>query len=236
MTILKMDEQEIKQRALWGLLCLAGILLTACSPSSGKVSAAYEPLPHAVMADPPRGSLMLEANTKAGDALGGILLPRIGSTAGSILTTSLVSLENLDKSSAFGRVSAQQIGSRLNQHGFKVLEPRLSASLRFEKDGGEFMLTRESLRLLADSHDAHAVLVGTYSEARDKIFVSARVVRLMDNALLAAYEYYLPKSGDVPSLLGEETHTDGYAGDNALWLKYARREPAFTRRGQAAQP
>jgi hypothetical protein len=120
----------------------------------------------------------------------------------------------------------QQVGSRLSQHGFKVLEPRLSSSLRFDKKNGEFMLTRDSLLLLASSHDAHAVLVGTYSLSRDRVFLSVRAVRLQDSAVLAAYEYYLPRNDDVAALLEQDAGGMAYGGDG-LWRRYAEREKAF---------
>lgn len=219
-----------KNRFVWGAVLLLGIILTACSspePDDGSAAANIEGqatsrLPHAVGVNPPGGAIMLSGNTQAGDALGDMLLPKVGSGSGILLTT-MVDMDNFDKSSAFGRASMQQVGSRLSQHGFKVLEPRLGSTLRFEKRQGEFMLTRESMRLLADNHNAHAVLVGTYSESRDKVFLSVRVVRFNDSAVLGAYEYYLPKNEDVEALLG----VSRIPGGNHLWNRYATREPAF---------
>lgn len=224
---------NLKTRLIWGLVFLLGIVLTACAQREVKKEEAppvvvrgeqeSAMLPHAVSVNPPGGAMMLSGNTMAGDALGQMLLPRVGS-GGAILAASLVDMDNFDKSSAFGRASMQQIGSRLSQHGFRVLEPRLGASLRFEKRQGEFMLTRDTMRLLMNEHDAHAALVGTYSESKDKVFVSVRVVRLGDSAILGAYEYYLPKNEDVETLLGAASHVPG---GNHLWRKYATREPAF---------
>lgn len=223
-----MNREKIRSRMTWGGMLLLGILLTACSSGPGPENDAElagrnaERLPHAVGANPPGGAVMLSGNTRAGDALGDMLLPRVGS-GGGILAASLVDLDDLDRTSAFGRASMQQVASRLSQHGFKVLEPRLGATLRFEKRGGEFMLTRDSLRLLSDSYEAHAALVGTYSESKDKVFMSVRVVRLSDGAVLGAYEYYLPRNEDVEALLGGARAPGG----NHLWSRYATREPAF---------
>ena len=220
--------ENMKQRLAWGLLLFVGILLTACSssaPSNDMLSIETQSatrLPHAVGVNPPGGAMMLSGNTQAGDALGDMLLPKVGS-GGGILVTTMVDMENFDKSSAFGRASMQQIGSRLSQHGFKVLEPRLGSTLRFEKRQGEFMLTRDSMKLLANDYDAHAVLVGTYSEGKDKLFLSVRVVRLGDSAILGAYEYYLPKNEDVEALMG----VSRVPGGNHLWNRYMAREQAF---------
>lgn len=225
---------DMKNRLAWGLVFLLGIILTACAKTEVKAEESVPvlavkaeqtnpQLPHAVSVNPPGGAMLLSGNTMAGDALGEMLLPKLGSGS-AILAASMVDMDNFDKSSAFGRTSMQQVGSRLSQYGFKLLEPRLGATLRFEKRQGEFMLTRDSLRLLMNEHDAHAVLVGTYSESKDKIFVSVRVVRLADSAVLGAYEYYLPRNEDVETLMGASSTVPG---GNHLWRKYATREPAF---------
>lgn len=223
---------NIKSRAVWGVLFLLGIVLTACGQKTPGPEAGLSPersgtqasqrLPHAVGLNPPGGAMMLSGNTQAGDALGDMLLLKVGSGSGILMTT-MVDLENFDKSSALGRASMQQIGSRLSQHGFKMLEARLGSNLRFEKRQGEFMLTRDSLKVLADTYDAHAVMVGTYSESKDKVFLSVRVVRLQDSAVLGAYEYYLPKNEDVEALMG----VSRVPGGNHLWGRYVSRELAF---------
>jgi TolB-like protein len=209
------------------LLAIVGIFLNGCTSSEAVGKNSYSMsglLPHAAIQNQPGGSLLLKANTEAGDALAAQLLGRVGSTSG-ILSASLVKLNNLDKTSLFGQTCVQQIGSRLSQHGFKPLESRLSAALRFQKTEGEFMLTRDSANLLATQHDAHAVLLGTYSETANRVFISARVVRINDNAVIAAYEYYLPKQSDISVLLGSGT---GPANNNEyIWSEYSTREKAF---------
>jgi hypothetical protein len=206
------------------LLALWGIFLSGCSSSVSSeresAVAARTVLPHAALQKKFSGSPLLAANTFAADALASQLLLRVGSTSG-ILSANLVELNDLDKSSLFGQVCAEQIGSRLSQHGFKMLDSRLGAELRMEKTRGEFMLTRDSASLLSANHNAHAALLGVYSETDRRVFLSVRVVRLGDNAVIAAYEYYLPKYGDVAILLGNDR-----AGWS--WSGYAAREQAFS--------
>lgn len=159
--------------------------------------------------DPPDGSGMLSLNTYAGDALVSELLVRMGSGAG-ILTTSLVELDDFERTSAFGRLASQQIASRIGQHGFRVIEARLGAVLRMNRQG-EFMMTRDSSQLLSSEYDAGAVLVGAYKVVGNRIFVSTRVVRIADNVVMGAYEYYLPLNDEVRALLGPATAT-GFVG------------------------
>ena len=192
-------------------------------------------LPQSMAVNPPPGSLMLTSNTYAGDALHKMLLLRMGS-GGGILTTSFVDIHDLNRTSAFGRVASQQVGSRLGQYGFRVIEARIANTLSMTPgpggNAGEFMLTRESARLLADTYDANAVLVGCYSDYGNTIFVSVRVVRLSDNTIMGAYEYHVPRDADVGALLAGSGGRGALGGDG-IWNYYNGREQAFAPREAA---
>lgn len=194
-------------------LVLFALLLAGCASDGPK----NPPISHAVPVDPPSGSLMLTANTYAGDVLSAELLQRIGSGSG-ILAATMADMEDLDDSSPFGRTSMQQVGSRVAQHGFKVLDVRLTDAMRMDLRKGEFMLSRDTARILAKEYNAHAVLVGLYSRSDDKIFVSVRAIRLDDAAIIGAYEYWLPREGDVRAML-----TNRKIGGEGLISKYTRR-------------
>jgi hypothetical protein len=159
-----------------------------------------------------------------------MLLLRASSGSG-ILSTSLVRMDTLDDNTAFGRLAAQQIASRVAQHGFLVLDIRLTDAMIVNKNG-EFMLSRDLGRILSRDYNAFAVLVGTYAYASDKIYVSARVLRLVDGAVIGAYEYYLPLDADTAFLLGSQG-SEG-ASPDSVWRGYAARGQAFS--GSAAQP
>jgi hypothetical protein len=88
------------------------------------------------------------------------------------------------------------------------------------------MPTRETARLLADTYDANAVLVGCYSDYGNTVFVSARVVRLSDNTVMGAYEYHVPREGDVGVLLAGSRNRGAVGGDG-IWNHYNAREQAF---------
>lgn len=200
---------------LASLVALGGCASTIANTPPG-------PLPQAMPVTPPPGSAMLTANTFAGDALAAMLLKRIDGSNG-ILVASFVEMENTEQSSPFGRTSMQQVSSRLGQHGFRVTEMRLGDGMRINPAQGEIMLTREASRLMAQEHNAHAVLLGMYSPTDANIFVSARVVRLSDSAVIAAYEYFIPYSEDAMVLLRQGNRQN----NAAVWEHFATRGPAF---------
>ena len=199
-------------------------LLAGCSSvTTTAYTTPMPPLPQAMPVDPPPGSDVLTANIYAADAINAMLLARMGS-GGGILAASFVEMDNYDKSSAFGRIASQQIGSRLGQHGYRVLEQRLGSEMWMNRNG-EFILSRDTARLLSTEYDAHAVLVGVYRVVHQRVYVSARVVRLSDNVVLGAYEYYVPLHDDALHMLSG-AGSAGASGD-AVWRRYALRQPLF---------
>lgn len=178
-----------------GLLLLLA-LTGAQAGCASKTQPQQTPLPTAKLTAMPNDGGMLSANTRAADQLASILAGRM-ETAYGILTTSLVNMDDLAEAPHFGRMLMQQISSRLSQHGFKMIEARLADTMIINKQG-EFMLSREAGARLAKEYSAYAVLVGLYSRVGNHLYISTRVLRLGDSAVLAAYEYSLPESLITP--------------------------------------
>jgi hypothetical protein len=106
---------------------------------------------------------------------------------GPVLVSNFVDITDLKKTTAFGRISADQMGSRLAQMGLSVVETRMTGQLAIRPDG-EFALSRE-LKEIAAQHDARAILVGTYTFAGFETYVSTRLVRLADGMVVASHDY-----------------------------------------------
>jgi TolB-like protein len=71
----------------------------------------------------------------------------------------------------------------------------------FIREGqGEFLLSRD-VRELSKTYDASAVVVGTYAEGGDRLYVSARIVRPTDNIIISAYDAGIPMDPMAMSLM-----------------------------------
>ena len=80
-----------------------------------------------------------------------------------IIVTSLVDIDDLDKSSSMGRMAGEIIANRLSQSGYIVKELKMGENKIFIKEGmGEFILSRK-LKEIAKNYDVQAVVVGTYA-------------------------------------------------------------------------
>ncbi len=184
--------------------------------------------------DPAASSPLLKSSMAAADALSGMLYGRLGPGT-PILAASLSDLEDLNQSSPMGRLISQQIASRLSENGYTVLDARLRGDMKFETGGGEFLLSRDTGQL-KHSYAAEAALTGTYSRGADRWYISTRVLRLADSAILAAYEYTLPLNGaDVraggggtgaAAAAGGTEAAGGAAVNAADWQRYAPRQQA----------
>jgi TolB-like protein len=119
----------------------------------------------------------------------------------TLIVASFVNVNNLEESSSFGRMIAEQIASRFAQRGHRVIEMKLRQTSIFISEGkGEFMLSRD-LREISRTHNASAVVVGTYADGGNRLYVSARIVRPTDNLILAACDYGIPMATNTMSVM-----------------------------------
>ena len=148
------------------------------------------------------GSDLDDISYTAGDMLERNLLYYLDRTL-PILSTSFVNLDNLKETSAFGRLVGVQIASRFSQHGYRVIDIRLSnGKVLVQERNGELVLSRDMKRI-NNRQDAQAILVGTYTIAGNRAFVSTRLVSTLDNAILSSYNFSI-KMDDLLKALAQK--------------------------------
>ncbi len=121
-----------------------------------------------------------------------------------VAVTAFVDVNDLTRTSAFGRTMADALIALLHRQGLEVVELRKTANILIEPRRGEFYLSRQVAHLAAE-HQLSAVVVGTYAEAMDVVLISARLVSIEDGQVLSTALIELPKSGDVAYLLEDQT-------------------------------
>lgn len=117
-----------------------------------------------------------------------------------VLVATVVNLNNLNDTSSFGRLVAEHLSSRLVQLGANVTELKLRGSLFVSEKQGELLLSRE-VKEIGSRYNADLALVGTYSQAYDRVYVTLKLVRAQDATIINAYNYSIETSGPVGSLL-----------------------------------
>jgi TolB-like protein len=119
---------------------------------------------------------------------------------GPLVMATLVNINNLEMSSAFGRTIAEQVSAGLTRNGFQIIEVKYRSSLYLKRNQGELALSLE-LKDLARSNSAQGVVAGTYSVGKDLVFVTLKVVHQKENIVLASYSFALPLDNNILSLL-----------------------------------
>lgn len=119
-----------------------------------------------------------------------------------MIAATFVDVDNLRSTSTFGRISAELFAAALTQSGIRMREVKLRDSLFIQPQLGELMLSRELARL-RNAYAANSMLLGTYAQGDKQLYLSVRVVRTRDAAVLATTELSLPLDNDLRSLLGQ---------------------------------
>lgn len=145
------------------------------------------------------GNDFINQNQKAVDALNEQLSRKITQEHPLIIAT-IVKMDHLSETSSFGRLVSEHISTRFTQLRYNVIETKLRDNLLIKQDEGEFLLSRE-LKDIAKSVSSQAVIVGTYLENSNDIYVNLKVVQPHSNLVLAATSYAIPKSSNVRNML-----------------------------------
>lgn len=117
-----------------------------------------------------------------------------------ILVSCFVDVNNVQRTSNFGRMIAEHMASRLAQDGYMVVEVKLRDSLYIKEREGEFLLSRR-LKDIQVAHDAQAVVVGTYLVTPKDLYISARIVRAQDAKIISSCDVKIPLTEDLKATL-----------------------------------
>ncbi len=170
----------MKLRFLASLL-IATFLITGCSTSKTPKVITYEQAAN---------SPLIPTNYIAADSLLEQLKYSVAPNNTLIIAT-LVNIDELENSSTLGRLISEQISARFTQKNYRMVELKFRHNVYMAQGQGEFMLTRE-IHELANTHSAQAVIVGTYAQSRDFVYINLKVIQPNTNTVLAVHDYALP--------------------------------------------
>ncbi len=129
-----------------------------------------------------------------------------------IAVGTLSNINQIETSSALGRMIAEQVGARFVQLGYNVSEIKLrnDISVLQMPDGGatagEYVLSRDATQL-ASKTNAKAVVTGTYAVGGDNILVNLRMIDTNTSRILAAHDYAMPVNADTRKLIENEQNS-----------------------------
>lgn len=105
-----------------------------------------------------------------------------------LIVASISDAEHVDRSSALGNIVSDMIRTRLAQDGHTASEIRLRNAISFNRDEGEFLLSRNR-RALMPAPNAAAIVTGTYAIGSDTIYVSLKLVSASDALIISGADF-----------------------------------------------
>ena len=117
-----------------------------------------------------------------------------------LILTTLVDLDNLYSTSAFGRALTESLSTCLFRRGFQVTEIRKTANLYIEPRKGELTLSRDTA-MISQEQNATAIITGTYSLTPDTIIINVKMIAAESNIVLSVAGLEIDRNRNINSLL-----------------------------------
>jgi TolB-like protein len=117
-----------------------------------------------------------------------------------LLITTIADIDNLEDSTSLGRLLGEQLATRFAQRGYTVIEAKLQNGLFMIPQTGEFILSHQ-LRDLGQQYQANTVVAGTYAVAKDKVYLTLKMLDCKSSEVISSYAYTLPLGSNTLTLL-----------------------------------
>lgn len=180
-------------------LVMAGCALPESQPrySLASTPSLAEP-PDALHKSGDLASLIYTAAQTLADRAQGLIKTR------PIIVATIVSVDDLDSSSTFGRLASQLIANRIEQRGFLVRDVTYMRALTLEPATGELALSRNASKIGA-AINAQAVVAGTYAVAGREIYLNLRMLSADSGELISSADAVIPLNDNTYPLVGGTT-------------------------------
>ncbi|MEW6380897.1 MAG: FlgO family outer membrane protein [bacterium] len=187
-------------------LSLVLFLLPGCSSLPTTIPTMARPFPDA------HGSALLDTLVHDITSELSTVSPEEFSPDKRLLIATFVDLNDLRKTSAFGRLLSERLMTSMGDLGFTVIEIRRGGSVYVIDNEGEMVLTR-NVREIPDTIHAGAVIYGTYLVSEREVLVTARIARSSDFRILKSWNGRVSRTAFIAGLLEDDNRqpdgTDG---------------------------
>jgi TolB-like protein len=143
--------------------------------------------------------------------------PETSILADGLLVSTFVDLNNLYRTSSFGRYVAEQLMNEFQRYSFPVRDMRKSQSVMVQEKRGEFGLSRDPGEIPA-AHSASAMLTGTYLVGEKDIMVNARILDNARGTLLSSATVVFPRNA-LGELLIKDASTARKQAPGVMYMK-----------------
>lgn len=120
-----------------------------------------------------------------------------------IMGTTPANINNLNQASALARQMTEEISRWLVGQGYRYDELRKGSDIRFDKNVGEFILTRDVPQLASRTGYGQVILAGTYVVSGEDVRFTMSLLATDSNEILAKASATVPITPDLEPLLVE---------------------------------
>ncbi|MCJ7604289.1 MAG: FlgO family outer membrane protein [Desulfobulbaceae bacterium] len=143
--------------------------------------------------------------------------PQNGILADGLVVCTFVDINNLYRTSSFGRYVAGQLMNELQRYSYQVIDMRKNLSVVVQEKRGEFGLSRNPDEI-PSSHEAGAMLTGTYLVGEREIIVNAGIVDNRRGELLSSATVIFPRNA-LGNLMLQDTATAKKQSAGVIYMK-----------------
>ncbi len=163
----------------------------------------------------PTDADLIEVSHDAADTLQSNLLKTIPKHS-LIIVSTLLNVNDLKKTSSFGRIISDQIASAFHDLGYRIIGMEMPIDLFVMQEDGGLHLSDETKKMLK-KYGAAAIVGGVYAQGSQTAYVSLRVIDTNSKNIISSTDLSVPMGPDAKVLL--ESKEVGSAGSPAEPVK-----------------
>lgn len=140
-----------------------------------------------------------------------------------IIVSTLLNVDDLKKTSSFGRIISDQIASAFHNSGYRIIGMEMPIDLFVMQEGGGLHISDETKKMLRN-YGAAAIVGGVYAPGRQTVYVSLRIIDTNSKNIISSTDLSVPMGPDAKVLL--ESKEVGSAGSRSEPIAASAAEPA----------
>ncbi len=121
----------------------------------------------------------------------------------TIVVTTIADLNNLRRSTTFGRAISDALMTELTRQGLSVTEIRAADFIATAEKKGEFLLSRSPAKM-KQAIPADLIITGTFTETPHTVIINIRLIDIKTKTSLSAVSKEIVKTSPISAMLNSE--------------------------------
>lgn len=126
-----------------------------------------------------------------------------------IMGTTAADINDLERTSPLARQMTEEVSRWLMDAGYRYQELRSGKYIRFDRDSGEFFLTREVSRLTSRMGTAPVIMAGTYLVSGRHVRFTISLIHSNTREVMAKASATIPITDDISDIIEDVPSNSG---------------------------